>query len=173
MATFLFILGECRVQPEYFNLKLLSSAFQKQDDLPPASPFLSPSNLIVLFKGTHLIFEQEKLCCTLIENINSEDWNKSLWIVWISTIQSHNDSNLCYWIDQIFNLFLGKGVVCIWATWVKLTPNTTSAESMSLTLQNLVFASCHARLWMILFGEKKVHKILYLLFFPLLYKAGR
>lgn len=60
MATFLFVLGECQVQPEYFNLKFLSSAFQRQADLPPAPPFLLPSNLIVLFKGTYL---KKKMLC--------------------------------------------------------------------------------------------------------------
>lgn len=60
MATFLFILGECQVPPEYFNLKSLSSAFQRQSDLPPAPPFLLPSNLIVFLKGTHL---NKKMLC--------------------------------------------------------------------------------------------------------------
>lgn len=65
-------------------------------------------------------------------------------------------------------------MVCVWATWGKLTPNVTSAESMSLTLQNLLSPSCHATLLMSLFGEQKAHKILsLLLFFPLFHKAGR
>lgn len=46
---------------------------------------------------------------------------------------------LAYWLDgQILNLLLGLRVVCAWATWAKLIPNTTSAKSMSLTLWNLL-----------------------------------
>lgn len=44
-------------------------------------------------------------CYALIENINSEDWNKSIWIVWISTIQSHSDWNLCYWMAKFLICF--------------------------------------------------------------------
>ena len=83
---------------------------------------------------------------------------------------------LAYWLDgQILNVLLGKRVVCAWATWAKLLPNTTSAESMSLTLRNLLSFCCvssytsNEPLW----RKENTQDDLSSLFFPLPYQADR
>lgn len=132
--------------------QILSSAFQRQADLCSASPFLLPSNLIVLTVQRNT-FEQERLCCTLIKNINSEDWNKFLGLFGLVLLKvTITQISVTGWLN--FQSVFSKRVVCVWATWAKLTPHTTCAERTSLTLQNLVSASCQTRVLMSLFGEQ-------------------
>lgn len=110
MGNLLLILGECELRLEHFNFRFLSGEFHRQPDLPPAQSF---SNLQLWSYFKNEICEEQKLCCTLRDTINSDAWSKSVCeLYYLSKVTVTQISVvLAYWLDgQIFHLLLGKSL---------------------------------------------------------------